>query len=116
MRARPPDSARKDIGDYPILDSFYRVYRYHAGSMAMGSALLAVTTTLRLILFYVEQNTKKLQESNKFVKYLIIVSGVAVRATRSEFCGGGEGGVRATNVGGARSAVRHANMLCCCAP
>lgn len=51
----------------PIARSFYRVCRYHLGSIAFGSLIIAIVQTVRLVLEYVDQKTKKAQD-NKLVK------------------------------------------------
>lgn len=38
----------------PVMKSFYRAFRYHLGSIAFGSLLVAIVQMIRLILYYVE--------------------------------------------------------------
>ncbi len=57
----------------PITRSLYRAFRYHLGSLAFGSFILAIVQLIRLILEYITQQAKQsgLDQSNKMVKYLL---------------------------------------------
>lgn len=48
----------------PVLLSLGRVMRYHLGSLAFGSLVIAIATMPRLILEYIDQQTKGQTESN----------------------------------------------------
>ena len=52
----------------PLVWSTYRVFRYHLGSLAFGSFLIAVVQLARIFAAWLDQQTKKLQESNKLLK------------------------------------------------
>ena len=52
----------------PIFRSFYRTMRYHLGSIAFGSLIIALVQVLRLVLEYVDRKTRAAQNGNKFVK------------------------------------------------
>ena len=58
---------------FPVTKSLWRTVRYHLGSVAFGSLLIALVQFMRIILEYVDSKTKTLQEKNKGMKYLIIV-------------------------------------------
>ncbi|CAD8110212.1 unnamed protein product [Paramecium sonneborni] len=55
-----------------ISQSLYRVFRYHAGSLAFGSLILAIVQLIRIMLEYVRYQTEKVAGSeNKAVKCLL---------------------------------------------
>ncbi|RHY10575.1 hypothetical protein DYB36_001753 [Aphanomyces astaci] len=56
------------MGRVPILRSFYRTLRYHLGSMAFGSLIIAIIQFIRLVLEYVDQKLKTAQKGNTMVK------------------------------------------------
>ena len=58
---------------FPVLSSVTRVYRFHLGSMAYGSAIVAIVQFLRAIMAYVDAKTKNIQEKNCIVRYLMKV-------------------------------------------
>lgn len=70
---RPRISSKKYIGNWPIVESYYRAIRYHIGSLAMGAFIIALVQMLRFVMEYVNKRTKKLQERNRFVYYLMSV-------------------------------------------
>ncbi len=48
----------KDSLGVPILSSIWRLIRYHLGSVALGSFIIAVIKFLRAIMYYVEKRLK----------------------------------------------------------
>lgn len=42
----------------PISRSIYRAFRYHMGSVAFGSAILAIVQFIRVVLTYIEYQMK----------------------------------------------------------
>lgn len=59
---------KKSIQKLPIFRSFYRSVRYHLGSIAFGSLIIAVIQAVRLVLEYIDSKTKQAQEGNALVK------------------------------------------------
>ncbi|EGR33784.1 solute carrier family 44 protein member 2, putative [Ichthyophthirius multifiliis] len=56
----------------PVSTSIYRAFRYHLGSLAFGSLLLAIVQSIRILLAYMEKQMKSAGASNnKVAKYLI---------------------------------------------
>ena len=49
----------------PVTKSLWRTVRYHLGTIAFGSLLIAIVQFVRFILEYIDSQTKKLQEKNK---------------------------------------------------
>ena len=55
----------------PVIQGLKMTLRYHLGSIAMGSFLIAVIQFLRAILEYVDKKTKKAQQKNPLIKAII---------------------------------------------
>ncbi|XP_041482144.1 choline transporter-like protein 2 isoform X2 [Lytechinus variegatus] len=60
----------QDIPAFPLFKSFYRSIRYHLGSIAFGSLIIAIIQIIRVLLEYVEQKLKG-KADNDVVKYII---------------------------------------------
>lgn len=58
---------------FPVLSAITRTYRFHLGTMAYGSAIVAVVQLIRAIMAYVDHKTKNIQEKNCVVRYLMKV-------------------------------------------
>ncbi|XP_060226250.1 choline transporter-like protein 2 isoform X1 [Meriones unguiculatus] len=63
---RKPD----DMPAFPLFSAFGRALRYHTGSLAFGSLILAIVQIIRVILEYLDQRLKAAQ--NKFAKFLMV--------------------------------------------
>ncbi|CAO2635884.1 Choline transporter-like protein 2, partial [Lemmus lemmus] len=63
---RKPD----DMPAFPLFSAFGRALRYHTGSLAFGSLILAVVQIIRVMLEYLDQRLKAAQ--NKFAKFLMV--------------------------------------------
>merc|ERR1719181_1442894 len=50
-----------------------RVFRYHFGSMLFGAAIIAIVQLARMILAYVDSQTKQWQNKSKFLKIMFKV-------------------------------------------
>lgn len=58
----------------PVCTAFYWLYRFHIGSIALGSFLLAVVWAIRLAMAYLHQKLKETGATkNKLVEYLMYV-------------------------------------------
>eukprot|EP00941_MAST-03F_sp_MAST-3F-sp1_P005714 g5714.t1 len=66
-------STRKTVGFCILCESSYRVYRYHLGSIALGSFVIAIFQTIRIIMIYIDSKTRELQKQNKCVKIFMKV-------------------------------------------
>eukprot|EP00227_Mantoniella_beaufortii_P011672 CAMPEP_0197577324 /NCGR_PEP_ID=MMETSP1326-20131121/1998_1 /TAXON_ID=1155430 /ORGANISM="Genus nov. species nov., Strain RCC2288" /LENGTH=699 /DNA_ID=CAMNT_0043140379 /DNA_START=89 /DNA_END=2188 /DNA_ORIENTATION=+ len=55
----------------PIRASLARTTKYHLGSIALGSFIVAVVQFVRVMLEYIDSKTKRIQEGNPLVKYLM---------------------------------------------
>jgi len=53
---------KKAMPRFPLLRSLYRVLRYHLGSMAIGSLLIALTQTIRVIVMYFQDEGRAEQD------------------------------------------------------
>ncbi|KAJ3436922.1 ctl-like protein [Anaeramoeba flamelloides] len=61
---------KNNIPGSPVKESFLRNCKYHLGSYAFGSFIIAIIQLLRIILEYTERQMKKASGENKFVKYM----------------------------------------------
>ena len=55
------DDEKKMDEKVPILSALGRTIRYHLGSVAFGSCIIALVQLARAIMFYIDQQTKGLQ-------------------------------------------------------
>jgi len=55
----------------PLIYALCRVLRYHMGTMALGSFLLAVVTLARILLDYADKELKRGEDLNPVVRYLL---------------------------------------------
>ncbi|XP_033873282.3 choline transporter-like protein 5-B isoform X2 [Acipenser ruthenus] len=58
-----------DVPASPLFSSFGRAIRYHTGSLAFGSLILAIVQLIRIILEYLDHKLKSAQ--NKFAKFVL---------------------------------------------
>ncbi|XP_060092713.1 choline transporter-like protein 2 isoform X2 [Heteronotia binoei] len=58
-----------DMPAFPLFSSFGRALRYHTGSLAFGSLILALVQIVRVILEYLDHRLKAAE--NKFAKFLL---------------------------------------------
>lgn len=59
----------KDIPSFPLFKAFYRCFRYHLGSLAFGSLIIAIVQMIRLFLEYVDQKLKEVD--NPVAKFIM---------------------------------------------
>lgn len=59
---------RTEMGRFPIMYSFKNCFRYHFGSLAFGSFIIAVVQFIRAVLVYIDHQTQGVQESNVLIK------------------------------------------------
>ncbi|XP_028977453.1 choline transporter-like protein 5-B isoform X2 [Esox lucius] len=59
----------QDIPPCPVLSSFSRAVRFHTGSLAFGSLILAIVQTFRVVLEYLDHRLKGAH--NTFARFLI---------------------------------------------
>ncbi|KAM9730118.1 choline transporter-like protein 2 isoform 2-T2 [Dama dama] len=58
-----------DLPAFPLFSAFGRALRYHTGSLAFGSLILAIVQVIRVMLEYLDQRLKAAE--NKFAKFLM---------------------------------------------
>ena len=56
----------------PMLGSLFRTLRYHMGSAAFGSLIIALVRLARYVMMYVDEKTSQLQKDNRAVKILMV--------------------------------------------
>ncbi|KAF0699844.1 Aste57867_9620 [Aphanomyces stellatus] len=67
------DKSVAEMGRFPILAAFKNCFRYHFGSLAVGSFIIALVQFIRMVLMYIDHQTKQLQQSNVAVKIALKV-------------------------------------------
>lgn len=71
----PSDSAsgnkKSQLPKFTVFRSFYRILRYHLGSLAFGSAILAIVQSIRAFLLYVQAQLQKQSDTSKLAKYML---------------------------------------------
>eukprot|EP01116_Phalansterium_solitarium_P004452 TRINITY_DN15472_c0_g1_i1.p1 TRINITY_DN15472_c0_g1~~TRINITY_DN15472_c0_g1_i1.p1 ORF type:complete len:628 (-),score=143.00 TRINITY_DN15472_c0_g1_i1:47-1930(-) len=60
-------SKRGSILRFPVLSSFYRTMRYHLGSLAFGSLIIAIVQFIRYVLTWLERRLK--DQTNPLLKF-----------------------------------------------
>jgi len=61
------------MGKRPIGTALYCCFRYHFGSLAFGSMIVAIVQFIRAVLMYIDYQTKNLQKSNILIKIFMKV-------------------------------------------
>jgi len=56
---------------FPLAWSVYRVFRFHLGTIAFGSFIIASVQLVRIGMMALDRQTKKLQEKNQMLKYAL---------------------------------------------
>ncbi len=62
---------KRDMPKFILFRSFFRTLRYHAGTAAFGSFILAVIKALRMIFEYIDQKLKQYKQDSPVVKALM---------------------------------------------
>lgn len=62
---------KKHFDKMPVMHSLWITLRYHLGSLAFGAAIVAIVQLIRIILAYIDHQTKNAQKSNKFLALLM---------------------------------------------
>lgn len=57
----------------PVLSSLWVAFRYHLGTIAFGSLLVAVVQFIRYITMYLDARTKKMQKENRVMKFIFMI-------------------------------------------
>jgi choline transporter-like protein 2/4/5 len=55
---------------FPVIASLWRTIRYHLGTVALGSLIIAICQFLRVVLGYLDEKSKKAQQKNICVKII----------------------------------------------
>merc|ERR1712072_961188 len=59
------------VEKFPVFASFKRTIRYHLGSVALGSLIIALVQFARIVLEYINKNTKNLQKKSCIIRALM---------------------------------------------
>lgn len=65
------EKSAAEMGRFPILYSFKNCFRYHFGSLAYGSLIIAIVQFVRAVLMYIDHQTQGVQKSNLVVKVVM---------------------------------------------
>ena len=66
-------TSHQEHGHFPVLKSIAIAFRFHLGSIAFGSILVAMVQLVRYIAAYIDARTKKIQGTNKVMAALMCV-------------------------------------------
>lgn len=69
-RDKSSESKGTDDGlpNFPLKEAIYRTARFHMGSIAFGSAVIAIVQLMRAVLAYLSKNAEELKKKNKLLK------------------------------------------------
>lgn len=62
---------RKDMTTFPVLTGIWIAARFHLGSIAFGSFIVAVIQFVRLLLEYIDRKTKNMQKGNPAARWIM---------------------------------------------
>jgi len=62
------DQEKQTQNKFAFMRSLKRVFRYHIGSMVFGAFIVAVVQFIRIVLAYIDKQTKTWQEKSKLLK------------------------------------------------
>ena len=59
---------KRKVPSMPLMSSFFRTFRYHLGTLAFGSLIIAIIRMIRVMLQWVENKLKEYHQENPLVK------------------------------------------------
>eukprot|EP00092_Neocalanus_flemingeri_P031507 GFUD01034217.1.p1 GENE.GFUD01034217.1~~GFUD01034217.1.p1 ORF type:complete len:528 (-),score=116.65 GFUD01034217.1:464-2047(-) len=62
---------KSDVPTFPVLSSFARTFRYHTGTLAFGSLIIAIIKMIRLALQYIQDKLEEKGADNPVVKAIL---------------------------------------------
>jgi len=62
---------KSKIPSAPLTASFYRTFRYHLGTLAFGSLIIAIIRMIRVMIEYIEEKLKEYHQDNPLVKCML---------------------------------------------
>ncbi|TRY64316.1 hypothetical protein TCAL_04623 [Tigriopus californicus] len=62
---------KKNLPSAPLTRSFGRTFRYHLGTLAFGSLIIAIIRMIRLVIEFIEQKMKEHRQDNPLVKAIL---------------------------------------------
>jgi choline transporter-like protein 2/4/5 len=62
---------KKNIPSAPLSASVYRVFRYHLGTLAFGSLIIAIIRFIRIMIEVIEERLKAYSQDNPLVKCVL---------------------------------------------
>merc|ERR1711892_1221750 len=64
---------KSDVPTFPVLYSFARTFRYHTGTLAFGSLIIAIIKMIRLALQYIQDKLEEKGADNPVVKAILCI-------------------------------------------
>ncbi|GBG24208.1 Choline transporter-like protein 4 [Hondaea fermentalgiana] len=77
----PEDDAENKDARISAIRSYFYVLRYHAGTVCFGALLISTMQLVRLIVWYIVRQTKKLEE-NAITRYILCALGSCLWCTK----------------------------------
>lgn len=68
---KPTEGVKNQDTKFPVACACFRTVRYHLGSVAFGSGIIAAVQLARAIMMYIDSQTKSLQDKNIILKLLM---------------------------------------------
>jgi choline transporter-like protein 2/4/5 len=65
---RNPSNRKEEMVKSPVFRSFKIAMRFHFGSLCFGSLIIAIIQTIRIIVEYIDKQTKEAQKGNKLLR------------------------------------------------
>lgn len=63
---------KRQVRSLPVLRSWWRAIRYHFGSLAFGSLIIAIVQLFRIVLEYIDQKMRSAKQGNSVVKVVML--------------------------------------------
>eukprot|EP00095_Tigriopus_kingsejongensis_P005861 maker-scaffold38_size502422-snap-gene-1.13 protein:Tk05861 transcript:maker-scaffold38_size502422-snap-gene-1.13-mRNA-1 annotation:"hypothetical protein DAPPUDRAFT_305570" len=62
---------KKNLASAPLAKSFHRTFRYHLGTLAFGSLIIAIIRMIRLVIHYIQERMREYRQDNPLVKAIL---------------------------------------------
>eukprot|EP01155_Anaeramoeba_flamelloides_P051656 Anaeramoba_flamelloidesc42478_g1_i3.p1 GENE.c42478_g1_i3~~c42478_g1_i3.p1 ORF type:complete len:893 (+),score=172.02 c42478_g1_i3:107-2785(+) len=70
---------KENLPNGPVKTSFKRILRYHLGSLAFGSFILAFIQIIRFLMERLKRRVQRVTKDNRFVRYLLYLANYFLR-------------------------------------
>jgi choline transporter-like protein 2/4/5 len=62
---------KRTMRSFPVIRSYWRTLRYHLGSIAFGSLIIAIVQMIRIALEYIDQKMRSTKQENTVIKVVM---------------------------------------------